>query len=137
LWKKVQELEPIKGTPEFESKPSKAPRPPKAAPTAAPRSQASNTRAFKERRELTKTLARVERQIAKLEAEIAAGDDRIKARDKELASQELYQDHERWTVLMKERENWVKDQSVLTSQWAELCEQAEQLRAKLKKLESI
>jgi len=37
--------------------------------------------------------------------------------------------------LMKEREGWVKDQSVLTAQWAELCEEAEQLRAKLKNLE--
>ncbi len=36
---------------------------------------------------------------------------------------------------MKEREHWVKDQSVLTSQWAELCEEVEQLRAKLKELE--
>jgi hypothetical protein len=36
---------------------------------------------------------------------------------------------------MKERENWVKDQSVLTSQWAELCENAEQIKAKLKELE--
>ena len=136
LWKTMQEVEPIKGVPEFASTPSKAPSAPKAAPTAAPRSRADNTSALKERRELTKTLARVERQIAKLEAEIAAGDDRIKARDRELASQELYQDHERWTVLMKERENWVRDQSVLTSQWAELCEKAEQLRASLKSLES-
>jgi ATP-binding cassette subfamily F protein 3 len=135
LWKKVQELEPLKGTPEFESKPVKAPSVPQAAPTTAPRPRASNTSSFKERRELTKTLARVDRHIAKVEAAIAAGDDRIKARDRELASQELYQDHERWTVLMKEREQWVKDQSVLTGQWAELCEQAEQLRAKLKDLE--
>jgi ATP-binding cassette subfamily F protein 3 len=136
LWKKVQELEPIKGTPEFESKPSKESSTPKAAPTAAPTSRASNTSAFKERRELTKTLARIERQIAKLEGEIAAGEQRIQARDQELASEALYQDHERWTVLMKERENWMKDQSVLTSQWAELCEKAEQLRASLKSLES-
>ena len=135
LWKKVQELEPIQGTPEFESKPSKAPSVSKAAPTTAPRSRTSETSAFKARREFTKTLARVERHIAKVEAEIAAGDDRIKARDRELASQELYQDHERWTVLMKEREQWVKDQSVLTGQWGELCEEAEQLRAKLKDLE--
>ncbi len=70
-----------------------------------------------------------------MEGEIAAGDEKIQARDQELASQELYQDHERWTVLMKEREGWVKDQSVLTAQWAELCEQAERLRAKLKELE--
>jgi ATP-binding cassette subfamily F protein 3 len=136
LWKKVQELEPIKGAPEFESKPSKASSAPKAAPTAAPQSRVGNTSAFKERRELTKTLARIERQIAKLEGEIAAGEQRIQARDTELASEALYQDHERWTVLMKERENWVKDQSVLNSQWAELCEQAEQLRASLKSLES-
>jgi len=135
LWKKVQELEPLKGTPEFDSKPSKAPSVSKAAPTTAPRSRTSETSAFKARREFTKTLARVERHIAKVEAEIAAGDDRIKARDRELASQELYQDHERWTVLMKEREQWVKDQSVLTGQWGELCEEAEQLRAKLKDLE--
>ncbi len=135
LWKKMQEVEPIKGAPELESKPSKAPSIPKTTPTAAPRSRASNTSAFKERRELTKTLARLERHIAKLEGEIAAGDEKIQARDQELASQELYQDHERWTVLMKEREGWVKDQSVLTAQWAELCEQAERLRAKLKELE--
>src|SRR5437867_2699135 len=135
LWKKMQEVEPIKGAPELESKPSKAPSIPKTTPTAAPRSGASNTSAFKERRELTKTLARLERHIAKLEGEIAAGDEKIQARDQELASQELYQDHERWTVLMKEREGWVKDQSVLTAQWAELCEQAERLRAKLKELE--
>src|SRR5256712_12338173 len=136
LWKKMQEVEPIKGAPELESKPSKAPSAPKAASTAAPRSRASNTSAFKERRELTKTLARVERHIARLENEIAAGEQRLQARDQELASEVLYQDHERWTVLMRARENWVKDQSVLTSQRAELCEEAEQLRASLKSLES-
>jgi hypothetical protein len=38
---------------------------------------------------------------------------------------------------MKERGSWVKDQSVLTSQWAELCEQVEQIRAKLKESDSI
>src|SRR5438132_522839 len=137
LWKQMQEVEPIKGAPELESKPSKAPSTPKTTPTAAPRSRASNTSAFKERRELTKSLARLERHIAKLEGEIAAGDEKIQARDQELASQELYQDHERWTALMKEREGWVKDQSVLTAQWAELCEQAEQLRAKLKESEPV
>ncbi len=137
LWKKMQEVEPIKGAPAFESKPSKAPSAPKTASTAAPRSRASSTSAFKERRELTKTLARVERQIARLENEIAAGEQRLQARDQELASEALYQDHERWTVLMRERENWVKDQSVLTSQWAEHCEEAEQLRASLKDLERV
>lgn len=125
LWKKMQEVESIKGTVA-----------PSAAPTATHRARSSETGSSKQRRELTKTLARVERQIARLEEEIAEGETRIQTRDQELASEALYQDHERWTVLMKEREGWVKDQSVLTSQWAELCEQAEQLRAKLKALET-
>src|SRR2546426_1274040 len=131
----MQEVGPTKGGHDPESTPPKALSTPKTPPPAAPRSRASNTSALKERRELTKPLARLERHIAKLEGEIAAGDEKIQARDQELASQELYQDHERWTVLMKEREGWVKDQSVLTAQWAEPCEQAERLRAKLKELE--
>jgi len=135
LWKKMQEVESIKGMPA--AAPEAAPRakPPKAVPTAAPQLRTGG-RPAKERRERTKSLARVERQIAKLEEAITAGDEKIQARDQELAGQELYQDHARWTVLMKEREHWVKDQSVLTSQWADLCEQAEKLRAKLKELES-
>ncbi len=139
LWKKMQEVESIKGTPETETNAPQASKPAKAAPTDAPRTrpaEKSEKSRTVERKEATKALARVERQIAKLEGEIAGGDDRIKARDKELAGQELYQDHSRWTVLMKEREHWAKDQSVLTSQWASLCEEAEKLRAKLKELES-
>ena len=137
LWKKVQEVEPIKGGPTSEATAPQTPKAHKTAPTAAPQTRLSDKgRTGNERRDLTKTLARVERQIAKLEEEIAAAEKRIQARDQELAGEALYQDHERWTVLMKEREGWVKDQSVLTAQWADLCEQAEKLRAKLKELES-
>jgi ATP-binding cassette subfamily F protein 3 len=125
LWKKAQEVESIKGAPE-------------PVPTAAPRSRPSDQGGTSRgRRDITKALARLERQIAKLEDEIAVGEKRIQTRDRELASEALYQDHVRWTALMKEREGWVKDQSVLTSRWADLCEEAEKLRAKLKELESI
>jgi len=140
LWKKVQEVEPIKGTPELEANASHTSKVLKAAPTAAPRSKSSEKgekSRTNERRDATKTLARAERQIAKLEEAIAVGEKRIQARDAELAGQELYQDHARWTVLMKEREHWVKEQSVLTGQWAGLCEEAEKLRAKLKDLELV
>jgi len=140
LWKKVQEVEPIKGTPELETHASHTSKVPKAAPTAAPRSKSSEKgekSRTNERRDATKALARAERQIDKLEEEIAGGEKRIQARDQELAGESLYQDHERWTVLMKEREHWVKEQSVLTSQWAGLCEEAETLRAKLKELEPV
>ena len=140
LWKKMQEVDSIKGTPEAETNAPPAPKPAKAAPTAAPHARASEksekSRAVG-RKEATKALARVERQIAKLEEGITAGDEKIKARDQELAGQTLYQDHVRWTALMKEREHWAKDQSVLTGQWADLCEEAEQLRARLKELESV
>src|SRR5713226_3221648 len=127
LWKKVQEVEPIKGTPELEANASHTSKVPKAAPTAAPRSKPSEKgekSRTSERRDATKALARAERKIAKLEEEIAAGEKRIQARDQELAGESLYQDHQRWTVLMKEREHWVKEQSVLTGQWAGLCEEA-------------
>ena len=139
LWKKMQEVESIKGTPELETPSQPLATVPKTAPTSAPRarsSEKSDKSRTVERKDATKALARVERQIAKLEGEITAGDDKLQARDKELACPDLYQDHARWTVLMKEREHWAKDQSVLTGQWAGLCEEAEQLRAKLKELES-
>jgi ATP-binding cassette subfamily F protein 3 len=140
LWKKVQEVEPIKGTPELETNASHTSKVPKAAPTAAPRSKSSEKSEksrTNERRDATKALTRAERQIAKLEEAIAVGEKRIQARDQELAGESLYQDHQRWTAFMKEREHWVKEQSVLTSQWAGLCEEAEQLRARLKELEPV
>ena len=140
LWKKMQEVESIKGAPETEMSAPPAPKPAKAAPTHAPRTrpdEKSEKSRTVERKDATKALVRAERHIAKLEGEIAANDEKIQARDKELACPDLYQDHARWTVLMKEREQWANDQSVLTGQWAGLCEEAEQLRAKLKELESV
>ena len=140
LWKKMQEVESINGTPELPTLAPSAASAPQTAPSSAPRarsSEKSEPSRTVERKDATKTLARAERQVTKLEGEVTAGDDRIQARDKELADPSVYQDHVRWTVLMKEREQWVKDQSVLTSRWADLCEQAETLRAKLKELESV
>jgi len=140
LWKSMQEVESIKSAPETEmpAAPTMNARP--AAPTSAPRARPSekNDRSRTvERKDATKALARAERQVAKLEEAVAGGEKRIQARDLELADQTLFQDHARWTVLMKEREHWAKDQSVLTGQWANLCEEAEKLRAKLKELESV
>ncbi len=139
LWKKMQEMDSIKGAPEAQTSAPPAPKPARAAPTEAPRARASEQRGKSrtvERKDATKALARAERRIAKLEGEIAANDEKIQARDKELACPDLYQDHVRWTALMQEREQWVKDQSVLTGQWAECCEEAEKLRARLKELEA-
>jgi hypothetical protein len=71
-----------------------------------------------------------------LEGEIAEADDRIHARDTELADNELYQNPDRWEKLSQERERWVKEQTARTSQWALLCEEAEGLRAQVKELDS-
>jgi ATP-binding cassette subfamily F protein 3 len=130
LWKKAQEMESIKGAPEHQAKPT-AQRP--AAPREGDKSEKGRGG---QRRDLTKALARVERQIAKLEEEIAQADDRLKARDKELADGDLYQDPLRWDALNKERESWIATQAGSTSQWATLCEEAERLRAQLKELHS-
>jgi ATP-binding cassette subfamily F protein 3 len=138
LWKKAQEVGPIKGNPDEAAA---------AVPTDAPRSQSSNKDeaglppAMKgpggQRRDLTKALARVERQVSRLEEQIAEGEQRVQARDRELAGESLYQDHARWNTLNKERAAWVEEQSELTTRWAGLCEEAEGLRAKLKELESV
>ena len=74
--------------------------------------------------------------VARLEADIAQADDRLKARDKELADKDLYQNPQRWEALNKERESWIAIQANRTSQWATLCEEAEDMRAQLKELDS-
>jgi ATP-binding cassette subfamily F protein 3 len=131
LWKRAQEIESIKGTPDPPLKPTLS----QPSASTKPGGQREKGRGGL-RRDLTKSLTRAERQIAKLEEEIAQSDDRIRTRDQELADGKLYQDHVRWNVLNKERESWVSAQTARTSQWAALCEEAEGLRAKLKDLDS-
>ncbi len=131
LWKKAQEIDSIKGAPDHLQKPTVQLQ----SPTPPPRDKSGKGRGG-QRRDLTKALARVKRQITRLEEEIAQADNRLKARDKELADGDLYQDPLRWDALNKERESWIATQAGRTSQWATLCEEAEALRAQLKELES-
>jgi hypothetical protein len=42
----------------------------------------------------------------------------MRARDAELASAELYQDHERWHALSLERQQWDRDLERLLDDWA-------------------
>jgi ATP-binding cassette subfamily F protein 3 len=129
LWKKAQELEPIKGTTQKAASSSIS--------AAAPASGRPGQGRGGQRRDLSKALARSDRQIARLEEEIAQADDRIRARDTELADGKLYQDHSRWHALNTERERWMAEQAARTTEWATLCEEAEQIRATLKELESV
>jgi len=139
LWKKMQEVESIKGAPETQAAAAPTVNARHAAPTSAPQARSPEKQEknrANERKDAVKALARLERRIADLEREIATGEHRIQTRDQELAASTLYQDHQRWAVSMKEREQWGTDQAVLTSQWAESCEEAERLRVKLKDLQS-
>ena len=130
LWKRAQELESIKettadmtprATQQQQKKQDKTPSPPPAAP-ASP---------AVERREWTKKLARLEKQVARAETEIAELESRLKARDQELAEAGLYQDYGRWYTLHQEQERWKKDLERLTSRWGDLSQELETVRKRL------
>ncbi len=129
LWKKAQELESIKASSEALAPPkpskSKGRSKPDAAPSGPPQPKQS------ERRELSKSLARLEKQIARSEAEIADLETRIRSRDQELADPEVYQDFARWHRLHLEQEHWKRDVDKLTARWAELSQDLETVKTKL------
>jgi ATP-binding cassette, subfamily F, member 3 len=70
-----------------------------------------------DRRELVKALSRGERRVAELEAAVAVLEERMRRRDAELASGELYQDHERWHALHLERQQWDRELERLLEEW--------------------
>jgi ATP-binding cassette subfamily F protein 3 len=130
LWKRAQELESIKETTadltprvtqQQQQKQDKTPSPP---PAATPSRAA-------ERREWSKSLARLEKQVAKAEMEIAELESRLKARDQELAEAGLYQDYARWHALHQEQERWKKELERLTARWADLSQAVEALKKRL------
>ena len=125
LWKRTQELESIKET--TEDLASQKPRSPKAAPASLPPKSASGS----DRRELSKTQARLEKQVNRAEVEIAEYESRIRARDQELADPVLYQDFARWHDLHLELERWKKDLERLTARWADLSQELEGIKQRL------
>ena len=83
------------------------------------------------RRELTKTQARLEKQVTRSESDIAGLETRIKSRDQELADPELYQDFARWHELQKEQDQWKKELERMTARWESLSGELEEIRQKL------
>ena len=75
-----------------------------------------------DRRELVKALSRAERRVAEIETAVAALEAQMRTRDAELASAELYQDHERWHALHLERQQWDMDLERLMEEWAQQSE---------------
>jgi ATP-binding cassette subfamily F protein 3 len=84
-----------------------------------------------DRREMAKALDRAERRLADMEVTIAGLEARMRTRDRELAHEELYQDHERWHALHLERQQWDRDLERLLEQWARQSEAVAELRRQI------
>jgi ATP-binding cassette subfamily F protein 3 len=138
LWKRAQELESIKGSQEdvltgktrgkpAATKPTERQKtasavqsPAQAAPSKAP-----------DRRELSKTEARLQKQVERIETEIADLETRLKSRDQELADPVLYQNFGRWHELHLEQERWRKELERMTARWSNMSQELEEARKKL------
>ncbi len=132
LWKRAQELESIKESSE-DLRPTaaqqKAQKSSKNAPPPAGAGAQGGTQP--NRRDLTKSRDRLEKQVARAEAEIAEMETRIKDRDQELADPALYQKFSRWNELHHEQEKWKKDLDRLNAQWTDLSQELEDVKKKL------
>jgi ATP-binding cassette subfamily F protein 3 len=159
LWKRAQELESIKGSQEDVAEPKKKNGKPvgpsnKSAATAhlpvthRPSGRAGHSGSSMaagqsgsstpdgrlkggDRRELSKSEARLQKQVERLEGEIAAVESRLKTRDAELADPVLYQDFSRWNELHLEQERWKAELDRMTARWSELSQALEGVRQKL------
>ena len=131
LWKRSQELEALKAQEEAQAlaapKKQKARQPSPAATASLPTKKPT-------RRDMTKTINRLEKQVARSEEEITALEDRIKARAEELATPKLYQDFPRWNELHQEHERWKEELDVLTNQWSALSTELADLKDQLAKV---
>jgi ATP-binding cassette subfamily F protein 3 len=128
LWKKAQEFESIKETSE---ELDGAPQPPSSGPTRAMAQQVQPKGRGGERRDLTKTQARLEKQVSRAEAEVTEAEAKIKTREAELADPKLYEQFDRWNVLHQEQEEWTRDLERLTSRWESLSAELENVKQQL------
>jgi ATP-binding cassette subfamily F protein 3 len=84
-----------------------------------------------DRREVVKALGRAERQLQEIEGAIAKLEAQMRARDRELASAELYQDHVRWHALHLERQQWEANLERLMEEWGRRSEATAELRQRI------
>ena len=128
LWKKAQQFESIKESSEElavkgESK--------TVGPTKAMAAQSAPKPAAGDRRDLSKTQARLEKQVARAEAEIAEHETKIKERDQMLADPALYQEFSKWNGLHQEQDTWKKELERLTARWESLSLELTEVKQKL------
>jgi ATP-binding cassette, subfamily F, member 3 len=131
LWKKAQEFESIKETSEeLEGKGASK----SSGPTRAMNNQTSTKPSAGDRRDLSKTQARLEKQVARAEREIAEIETKVKVRDRELVDPALYQEFSRWNVLHMEHDEWKKELERLNARWESLSAELEGVKQKLEAL---
>ncbi|MDH4098593.1 MAG: hypothetical protein OEU87_09800, partial [Nitrospira sp.] len=130
LWKKAQEFESIKETKE---ELNGKPEPKSSAPTRAMAQQVQTPpkESGGNRRDLTKTHARLEKQVSRAESDIADLEHKVKARESELADPALYKEFEKWNVLHQEQDAWKRDLERLTSRWESLSAEMEKVKQEL------
>ncbi|MGA6826834.1 ATP-binding cassette domain-containing protein [Nitrospira sp. NS4] len=130
LWKKAQELESIKETQEELNGKAQAKG---SGPTKAMvgQVQAQPKESGGERRDLTKTHARLEKQVSRAEAEIAELESKVKAREIELADPALYKQFDKWNALHQEQDGWKRELERLTARWEGLSAELEDVKQKL------
>jgi ATP-binding cassette subfamily F protein 3 len=127
LWKKAQGFEPIKeSSDELGVKQGKA-----GGPTKAMASQTAPKFPAGDRRDLTKTQARLEKQVARAEAEIAEHEAKIKERDQMLADPAVYQEFSKWNGLHQEQDTWKQELERLTARWESLSSDLADVKQKL------
>jgi ATP-binding cassette, subfamily F, member 3 len=138
LWKRAQELDSIKESSEDLRPTAAQQRAQKAGKTTGPPAgPASGNQAGptgpngSNRRDLAKSRDRLEKQVARAEADIAGMEERIKARDQELADPVLYQNFPRWNELHQEQEKWKQDLDRLTARWSDFSQELESVKQKL------
>jgi ATP-binding cassette subfamily F protein 3 len=137
LWKRAQELESIKGSQDDVRDGTHRATPRQSKPTERqkgshePAANAKDRSPRVDRRDLSKSEARLQKQVERLESEIASLESRIKARDVELADPVLYQDFGRWHELHLEQEQWKREAERMTGRWTDLSQELEQVRQKL------
>ena len=123
LWKRAQELEATDDEETTDEKQNGHPPGRARGPAQSPQNP--------DRRGLVKALGRAERQSADMEAAIGALEEQIQARDQELQSAELYQDHMRWHALHLERQQWAADLERLMEEWVRRSEAVAELRQQI------
>ncbi len=126
LWKRSQELAAAR---ERDAPPADAAR--RTRRRAAAETPAKTPADTPTRRDMAKTVNRLDKQVAGMEREIAAQEARLKTRADELADPALYQDFPRWNALHQEHERWKRDLDVLTNRWAAMAAELEALKHQL------